>query len=390
MLYWAGRMLAQENSTKIGEVSFARADNSTLIVRPIGDWHLRHGLPTADALIGQLDSTPKPKKITFDSSQLGEWDSGLLAFLIGVSELSHKHKFDVDWSPLPEGVRRLLDLAEAVPEKSGARAEVSHSTFIEHLGSETIAYADAVREFLGFLGQVTIAFAKLFAGKARFRRIDLMVLLQDCGANAFAIVTLISFLVGTILAFMGAVQLEQFGAQIYVADLVAIAMTRDMGAMMTAIIMAGRTGAAFAAQLGAMKVNQEIDALTTMGISPVEFLVLPRTTALVIMIPLLCVYADCVGILGGAFVSSTMLHISFGSYLRETQHAITLTMIFGGVFKSIVYGIIIAVAGCLRGLECGNSSSAVGDAATEAVVTSIIYIVVSCGIFAFLFNILGI
>jgi phospholipid/cholesterol/gamma-HCH transport system permease protein len=163
-----------------------------------------------------------------------------------------------------------------------------------------------------------------------------------------------------------------------------------MGAMMTAIIMAGRTGAAFAAQLGSMKVTQEIDALTTMGISPLEFLVLPRVIAMMLMIPLLCLYADCMGILGGAFVSATMLHISVPTYLRETARAITLTDIWGGVFKSVVYGVIIAVSGCLRGLQSGNSSSAVGDAATQAVVTAIIYIVVACGIFAFLFNILGI
>jgi phospholipid/cholesterol/gamma-HCH transport system permease protein len=184
--------------------------------------------------------------------------------------------------------------------------------------------------------------------------------------------------------------LQQFGAAIYVADLVGIAMTRDMGAMMTAIIMAGRTGAAFAAQLGSMKVTQEIDALTTMGISPLEFLVLPRVLALFLMIPLLCVYADCLGIAGGAFVSATMLHIPFGTYLRETKEAITLADILGGIFKAAVYGIIIAVAGCLRGFQCGNSSSAVGDAATEAVVTGIVYVIVACGIFAFVFNVLGI
>jgi phospholipid/cholesterol/gamma-HCH transport system permease protein len=383
-------MQAQHQSEKSGELSFARADSSTLVVRLAGNWHMRHGLPKAVTVEKQLDTAPKPSRLTFEASDLGEWDSGLLTFLLGVSEVCHKRKLPADWSPLPDGVRSLVQLAEAVPEKSGARAEVTHSSFLAELGQATIAYAHGLNEFLRFFGEVAIAYKNLALGKARFRRADLMVVIQDCGVNALGIVSLVSFLFGTILAFMGAVQLQQFGASIFVADLVGIAMTRDMGAIMAAVIMAGRTGAAFAAQLGSMKVTQEIDALTTMGISPLEFLVLPRVTALFLMIPLLCVFADCMGILGGAFVSSLMLHISLTTYLRETKGAITLTMIFGGIFKSAVYAVIIAVAGCLRGFQCGDSSSAVGDAATEAVVTSIVYVIVACGIFAFVFNVLGI
>jgi len=383
-------MEAHKQSPPNNELSFARTDNSTLVVRLAGDWHLRHGLPSADPVAKQLDTAPKPTKLTFDATDLRDWDSGLLTFLIGISELCHQRKLSADWAPLPEGVRSLIQLAEAVPEKTGARAEVSHTSFLEEIGHEAISYAQALDDFLRFLGEVTIAFAKLPFGKARFRRVDLMIIIQDCGASAFGIVTLVTFLVGVILAFEGAVQLQQFGAAIYVADLVGIAMSRDMGAMMTAIIMAGRTGAAFAAQLGSMKVTQEIDALTTMGVSPLEFLVLPRVLALFLMIPLLCVYSDCLGVAGGAFVSATMLHIPLGMYLRETKAAVTLTDIFGGIFKAAVYGIIIAVAGCLRGFECGNSSSAVGDAATEAVVTGIVYVIVACGIFAFVFNVLGI
>jgi len=189
---------------------------------------------------------------------------------------------------------------------------------------------------------------------------------------------------------MGAVQLQQFGAQIYVADLVAIGIVREMGAMMTAIIMAGRTGAAFAAQLGTMKVTQEIDALTTMGVSPMEFLVLPRVVALILMMPLLCVFANLFGVMGGAFVGVAMLKLALSTFLREAWNALTLGNLFGGLFKAMVYGVIIAISGCLRGFQCGRSSSAVGDAATRAVVTGIVWIVVACGTMAFLFNLLGI
>jgi len=227
-------------------------------------------------------------------------------------------------------------------------------------------------------------------GSARFRMSDLLLFIQQCGAQALPIVTLISLLVGLILAFVGAVQLQMFGAQIYVANLVGLAMAREMGAMMAAIIMAGRTGAAFAAQLGTMQVNEEIDAFKTMGINPVEFLVLPRMLALVLMMPLLCVYADLMGIIGGAIVSIGMLDISAVEYYNQTVMSLNLTHLGVGVFKSAVFGVLVAIAGCLRGIQCGRSSSAVGDAATAAVVTGIIFIIVSDAVMTVIFTIIGI
>jgi phospholipid/cholesterol/gamma-HCH transport system permease protein len=243
---------------------------------------------------------------------------------------------------------------------------------------------------LAFLGDMTVTFVRLFGMKARYRASDLWLLIQQCGAQALPIVTLVTFLVGVILAFVGAVQLKQFGAQIYVANLVGIAMTREMGAMMTAILMAGRTGAAFAAELGTMRVTQEIDALTTAGFSPMEFLVLPRVIALVLMMPLLCLYADFMGIAGGAAIGVGTLHLSWTTYAQQTADAVTLTDTAGGVFKSSVYGVLVALAGCLRGLQSGNSSAAVGDAATSAVVTGIVAIIVACGIFSVVFYVVGI
>ena len=235
-----------------------------------------------------------------------------------------------------------------------------------------------------------MASVRLVRRNARYRASDLWLLIQQCGVEALPIVTLISFLVGVILAFVSAIQLKQFGAQIYVANLVGVAMTREMGALMTAILMAGRTGAAFAAELGTMKVTQELDALTTAGFSVVEFLVLPRVLALILMMPLLCLYADFVGILGGAVIGVGMLDLSWTMYIEQTTHAVRLGDTVGGVFKSAVYGGLIALAGCLRGLQAGSSASAVGRAATSAVVTSLVAIIVACGVFAFLFYVLGI
>jgi phospholipid/cholesterol/gamma-HCH transport system permease protein len=373
-----------------GQISFRREDATTLRVRFSGTWRLRRGLPTAALLERELKSSGNVRGITFDADELVFWDSSVLTFLVEVSELCRRRGVHMDRTGLPAGVGRLLNLAEAVPEKKGARKETAETPFLERLGNTAIGYGTSLGEMLRFLGEMTLTFGRLFRMKARFRAIDLLLLIQQCGAQALPIVTLISFLVGVILAFVGAIQLKQFGAQIYVADLVGIAMIREMGAMMTGIIMAGRTGAAFAAQLGTMKVTQEIDAFTTMGFSPLEFLVLPRVVALVLMMPLLCLYSDFVGILGGAAVGLGMLDLSWTTYFRETANAIRLTDVFGGVFKSSVYGVLIALSGCLRGIQCGNSSSAVGDAATSAVVTGIVAIVVACGVFAVTFYVLGI
>lgn len=338
----------------------------------------------------ELESLPEARRVVLEAQELTSWDSSVLTFLVEVSELCRQRGINMDRGGLPAGVRRLLELAEAVPEKKGARKEEVETPFLERVGNSAIGAGESLGEMLKFLGEMSVTFVRLFRMNVRFRAVDLILLIQQCGAQALPIVTLISFLVGVILAFVGAVQLRQFGAQIYVADLVGIAMVREMGAMMTGIIMAGRTGAAFAAQLGTMKVTQELDAFTTMGFSPLEFLVLPRVIALVLMMPLLCLYADFVGILGGAAIGVGMLDLSWTTYFRETTNAINLTGLFGGVFKSSVYGVLIALSGCLRGIQCGNSSSAVGDAATSAVVTGIVAIVTACGVFAVVFYVLGI
>jgi phospholipid/cholesterol/gamma-HCH transport system permease protein len=373
-----------------GRLSLIEAQDGTLVIRLVGIWSLKTGIPSAADIQGRVTSAGISRRVAFDTRELTSWDSSVLTFLVEISELCRQRGITMDREGLPLGVQKLLALAEAVPERKGARRDVAEATWLERIGASTIGAADSAREMLAFLGDMTVTFLALLRMKARYRASDLFLLIQQCGAQALPIVTLISFLVGVILAFVGAVQLKQFGAQIYVADLVGIAMMREMGAMMTGIIMAGRTGAAFAAQLGTMRVTQEVDALTTAGFSPLEFLVLPRVMALILMMPLLCLYADFVGVIGGAVIGVGMLDLSWTTYFNETANAISLTDIFGGVFKASVYGVLIALSGCLRGLQCGNSSSAVGDAATSAVVTGIVAIVMACGIFAVVFYILGI
>jgi len=373
-----------------GELTLDRGADDTLTVRLAGGWRLQGGILSDAEVERALATAPPPRRLAFDARGLGRWDTSLVVVLDRLLAHCERQGVAVERSGLPEGVQRLLALAEAVPEKVGARRETMEASILERVGLATTSAGKAALEFLAFVGEVTLAVGRLLRGRARYRTSDLLLVVQQAGAQALPIVTLISFLVGLILAFVGAVQLLQFGAAIYVANLVGIAMVREMGAMMTGIVMAGRTGAAFAAELGTMKVTQEIDALRTMGISPIDFLVLPRMLALSLMLPLLCIYADFVGMLGGAAVGTTMLQLSPISYYTQTVAAITMKDLVGGVAKASVYGVLIAIAGCLRGMQCGNSSSAVGEAATAAVVTGIVLIICSCGLFAVLFYLLGI
>ncbi len=376
-------------AAEVGTVLLRESPPGTLVATVGGVWHLRGRRPEA-GVVGAEVERAGARRLSFDSSELGAWDSSLLIFVLEVTALCARRGVAADRAGLPAGVRHLLALAEAVPEETDAAVAAAPSALLWRVGEAARRAAWEGGEVLGFVGEVTLAFGRLLRGKARYRRIDLLLVLQQTGVEALGIVSLISFLVGLILAFVGAVQLERFGAAIYVADLVGIAMVREMGAMMTGIVMAGRTGAAFAAQLGTMRVTQEIDALDTLGISPIEFLVLPRLLALCLMMPLLCLYADLLGIAGGAVVGTGLLHLSVATYWRETVRAVHLSTVGIGALKAFVYGILVAIAGCLRGLAAGSSSAAVGQAVTSAVVTGIVCIIGSCGLFAVLFYFLGV
>jgi phospholipid/cholesterol/gamma-HCH transport system permease protein len=365
--------------------SLRHAGADGVLLELSGAWLSRRRLPEATAAAGELSGI---RHLGFDATRVTAWDSGLVTFTLKILGEAKRHGITADRAGLPEGVRRLLALAEAVPEKQTGRGGAP-PFWLARLGAAVTAGGEAARVAVAFLGESVLALLALLRGRARFRTSDLFLIIQECGPRALGIVSLISFLVGLILAFVGAVQLQQFGASIYVANLVAIAMTREIACIMTAIVMAGRTGAAFAAQLGTMNTNQEIDALSTMGISAMEFLVLPRMLALIVMMPLLTLYADLVGILGGAVVGVGMLHLSPTQYFLQTQSAVAVSDFLIGVAKSSVFGVVVALAGCLRGMQSGRSAAAVGLAATSAVVTSIVLIIVLDGFFAVILNVLG-
>jgi phospholipid/cholesterol/gamma-HCH transport system permease protein len=372
-----------------GVMTLRQPGNDTLLVSLAGVWKIGNELPSADEVRKGLESTPA-RRMVFETRDLTDWDSALLTFLLKIREYAAQKQIQIMDEGLPQGARRLIALALAVPERKGARKEAKREPFLVRMGEEGLRFFQSTGEMVGFIGEAAIAFVNLLRGRARFRSSDFVLFLQECGSEALPIVSLISLLVGMILAFVAAIQLKLFGAQIFVADIVGIAMVRVMAAIMTGIIVAGRTGAAFAAQLGTMQVNEEIDALQTLGVSPMEFLVLPRMLALALMMPLLCLYSDLMGILGGMIVGVFVLDLSFAQYFHETALNMELTYFWVGLFHSFVFGILIALAGCLRGMQCGRSASEVGKAATSAVVTSIVSIVLATAIITFVCQVLGI
>ncbi|MFZ0258139.1 MAG: ABC transporter permease [Gammaproteobacteria bacterium] len=346
-------------------------------------------MPAVEPIAARLEAATELKSLGFDTGGLTAWDSGLVSYLTGIIDRCEGRGIAVDQAGLPEGICGLLRLAYAVPERQGARRTEKRVSFVQQVGEQALGLTRSTGEIMVFLGESVLALRRLLTGQARFRKADLWLTIQEAGANALPIVSLVVFLVGLILGFIAEAQLAAFGAKIYVADLVGLAMVIQLGAIITAIVLAGRTGAAFAAQLGTMQVNEEIDALRTLGIAPMDFLVLPRLLALILMTPLLAMYANLMGILGGAFVANVTGGITLTEYFVETQQAIGWNHLIQGLISATVYGAIVAVSGCLRGMQCGRSASSVGIATTSAVVTAIVFIVLAAAVLTVIFNALG-
>ena len=370
-----------------GQVALRRADDGGLVVVVSGRWRVVDGaFPEAD--VAAAIAARPPAQVVFDASALDGWDSGLVAFAADVEAAAHARGVPVDPSGLPAGVRRLLDLAAAAPVRAPAPAP-HHAAIPERLGQAAIDRGRRWRDAVAFVGEVAAALGRLVTGRARARVHDVLVEIQQAGADAVPIVSLICFVVGLILAFVATVQLRAFGAELYIANLVGIAIVREMGAIMTAIVLAGRTGAAYAAQLGSMRLSEELDALRVIGVSPVDRLVLPRLIALTLLLPVLCLYGDLLGVLGGAVVGIGLADVPAPIYARQSLAAFDLGDLIGGLVKASVYGLLVAAAGCFEGLRAGRTAAAVGRAATAAVVDGIVLVIVACGLFAVIFYIRG-
>ncbi len=354
------------------------------LVRFGGEWKISGGMPENRADVIAAFREPSFDKVVFDARDVGGWDSCFIAFLVRLTEMCRKKGVVCRFEHMPDGAQRLIDLAFAVPPREGAARKSSFVPLLDRIGEKTIAAWNAVSNAKDFCLEALASLGRFFRKEAVLRKADLAAAFQEVSFDALGIVSLICFMVGLIFAFVGAIQLKVFGAQIYVASLVAIAMTRVMGAIMAGIIMAGRTGSSYAAVLGSMQVNEEVDALETMGIHSFDFLVLPRLLALSLMMPLMTVYADLTGILGGAFVGIFMLDLSPQEYFRMTVNVLNMRNILVGIVHGTVFGVIIALCGCYRGIRCGRSASSVGEATTAAVVTSIVGIILATAVITFI------
>lgn len=343
-----------------------------------GDWIARRGDLRPDAVSAILD-TPGLAAITFDASRLGDWDSGLLAFLSDLRREAEARGIAMDDAGLPASARRLLGM---MPRQHSARPTRRRIGLRAMLGRRALGIWTELGEINAIVGQAILGAGAALCGRSRMRWVDLLTNARDAGASALPIVIVVNILMGGILAFVGAVQLRRFGADVYVADLVGIAVVREIAALITGVVMSGRTGGAYAAHIATMIGNEEIDALRAVGIPVSEYLILPRILALTLMMPLLYLYGTLAGIFGGFLVAAGMLSLSPTTFVDHVQHAVAGSQVVFGLTKSVAFGALIAITGCRIGLGAGRSAADVGRAATSAVVAGIVGVIVLDAIFA--------
>ncbi len=350
-----------------------------------GDWIARQGNLPADSAADILN-TSGIAGITFDATRLGNWDSALLAFVSELRRNAASRGISVDEAALPQSARRLLAL---IPEQRPAPPAPRRIPLRTAIGRQSLAGWAELREVAAMLGDAILRSGAAIRGRALIRRVDLLDCLRDAGVSALPIVIIVNLLMGGILAFVGAVQLRRFGADVYVANLVGIAVVREIAALITAIVMSGRTGGAYAAHIATMLGNEEIDALRAVGVKLSDYLILPRVVALTLMMPLLYLYGSLAGIFGGFLVAIAMLHLAPLTFVDHVQYAVTMSQVFFGLSKSVAFGLLIAITGCRIGLRAGRSAADVGRAATSAVVAGIVGVIALDAVFAVCANALN-
>jgi phospholipid/cholesterol/gamma-HCH transport system permease protein len=352
--------------------STERDGDGTMVVQVTGDWSLRTPAPDPTPYEKEIDESP-PRRVVFQARSLGRWDSALVSFLASIAERARREALEVDTTGLPKGLQHLLALAGG-PRREPPRPP-PHQPLPTRVGTWGIDFGGHAAGMLDFVGRAALSVWDVFRRRGNFPGRDFALLLEQTGGAALPLVAVINFLVGAVLAFLGAVQLEMFNATIYVANLVGVGTVRETGALMTGIVMAGRTGASYAAVLGTMKVNSEVDALEAMNFEPMEYLVAPRILAMLLMMPLLVLYADFFGILGGYVVAVGLLKITPALYLTQTRESMVFGDVLVGLLKAPAFGAVVALSGTYFGMRTDRTSAGVGVATTRAVVSGILLVI---------------
>ncbi len=334
-------------------------------------------------------SQARPTTLVIDASKIDYCDGAGMALLLQLKRIQERRDNQVRIEGLRPDLKQLLDMFDPGPISKPKTEHGLLGQIAVDVGKATVDLFTEMRALVTFVGELCVKLLRTSFSPLSLRWQDTFLIAEKSGADAVGITALLGFLIGLILAFQSAIAMSKFGAEVYVADLVVITVFRELGPLITAFVLAARSGSAFAAEIGTMKVNEEIDALTTMGLEPVKFLVIPRVLAATFVTPLLTMFNNLFGILGAGFV---MVSIGFApiAILHRIQNAADLTDLFSGLVKTFVFGAMIAGIGCLRGLQTKTGASAVGDSATSAVVTSIIAIVLVDGVFAVIYYYLGI
>ena len=330
-----------------------------------------------------------PKRVIVDASEIAYCDGSGIGYLFELRQRQKKGGGELEIRGLQAEFQQLLDLFDPSEFEAASEVQPAPIRFFEKIGRSICQICEEAYALVEFVGEAGVAMVKALLNPKQVRWKDAFLVAETAGVNALPVIALIGFLMGLIMAFQATIPMRQFGAEIYVANLVGLSMVRELGPLMTAIVLAGRSGSAFAAELGTMKVNEEIDALITMGLDPVRFLVVTRILAAVIMTPLLTLFADLIGVLGGSIVLLS-LGYPLTTFFKQVLSTVNYVDLFGGLLKSIVFGLLVAGIGCLRGLQTEIGASAVGESTTRAVVGGIVLIVVTDGIFSVVYYYLGI
>ena len=368
----------------------AREAGGELVIGLKGAWTVR-----SVAALDQKMAAIRPggaRKARFDLSGLVTVDSAGAWLIARTRGALAAAGVEVKLEAADEHQKALIDkvLAAGLPEPHGRLPHHYMIDILARVGRALIEAVKLARDLLSFFGAVVIGFLRLFVEPRRIRFVSLISHIEHTGLNAMPIIGLISFLIGVVLAYQGADQLRQFGAEIFTVNLVGVSVLREMGILLTSIIVAGRTGSAFTAQIGTMQVNEEVDALRTLGLDPLDVLVLPRVIALVIALPLLTFYSDILALLGGGVACVTLLGMSVQQFLTQLQAAVTMTHFLVGLSKAPVFAAIISMVGCFEGLRVTGSAESVGRLTTKSVVEALFLVIVFDAFFSVLFSYLHI